>query len=144
MSRRTENYFQEAYASAIKRYSYPQAMPMSYDPFRMPPVTAVHKHSYYHQEQKHFEFGCGFGKADTSPTPEWLNGALPPCSWLPCQEVVWLKTNHSPDPVPSPLPGEAGFRGSGHGDAQLHAVLHERRLHGLRPGVQIQCGRKGG
>lgn len=51
---------------------------------------------------------------------------------------------HSPDPVPSPLPGEAGFRGSGHGDAQLHAVLHERRLHGLRPGVQIQCGRNGG
>lgn len=38
--------------------------------------------------------------------------------------------------------GEAGFRGPGHGDAQLHAVLHERRLHGLRPGVQVQRGRE--
>lgn len=38
--------------------------------------------------------------------------------------------------------GEAGFRGPGHGDAQLHAVLHERCLHGLRPGVQVQRGRE--
>lgn len=40
--------------------------------------------------------------------------------------------------------GEAGFRGPGHRDAQLHTVFHERRLHGLRPGVQIQRGREGG
>lgn len=60
-----------------------------------------------------------------------------------------------PDGCPvSPLPpqhrffltnvGEVGFRGPGYGDAQLHAVFHERCLHGLRPGIQVQRGREGG
>lgn len=40
--------------------------------------------------------------------------------------------------------GETGFCGPSHGDSQLHPLLHERCLHGLRSGVQIQRRCKGG
>lgn len=38
--------------------------------------------------------------------------------------------------------GEAWLCGPGHWCPQLHSVLHEWRLHGMWPGIQIQCGRE--
>lgn len=40
--------------------------------------------------------------------------------------------------------GETGLCGTSNGRSQLHPVLHERRLHGLWPGVQVQHRRQGG
>ena len=40
--------------------------------------------------------------------------------------------------------GQTGLPGALRGSAQLHGLLHERLLHGLRPGVQDQHRREGG
>lgn len=45
---------------------------------------------------------------------------------------------------PLPSVGETGLCCSSHGHPQLHTVLHEWRVHGLWPGVQVQCRREGG
>lgn len=94
----TECYLQEAEASTMKILPYPQAKPMSYDPFRMPPVTAVHKHSYCHQEQKHFQPCCSF---QTPEQPVQPNGhfltLLPARVESQAKELMGLRTNMGPE-----------------------------------------------
>ena len=51
--------------------------------------------------------------------------------------------HQAPDPAAEGQ-GQAGLCGPGAWQVQLLHLLHERRLHGMRPGVQVLCGRQGG
>lgn len=83
---------------------------MSYDPFRMPPVTAVHKYSYCHQEQKHFQPSYSF---QTPEHPVQPNGQFLTLLCLQSEsqakELMGLRTNMGPERIGGTLVEDAWF-----------------------------------